>query len=333
MDTLKNMRVFTRVVDAGGFTAAADSLRVSPAVISRAIFELEAHLRARLLNRSTRQVCLTPAGEQYLQNCQNILADIDRAEEEASGAHERPEGILRMSSFASIGQHYVLPAISSYRAKYPKVKIELTLSQSAPDLFGGRCDVAVVAAPSLSDSEMVSHCLGSTFCILCASPHYVSSRGIPRTPHGLIEHECLSLNTSVFSTYEWLIEGPEGRELIQISSPLEVNIAEAMIVAIREGLGIGVLPLHAAIEGLRDGTLIRVLPNHTLQKMNIYALYPSRKFTDAKTLTWVDLLRDHFPEAIARDKAMLPSQPTITPGDTVDCSSDSPETHFAYLSS
>ena len=305
MDTIQSMRMFVRVVETGSFTAAAQSLDSTTGAMSRAVSELETRLRIRLLNRSTRRLALTPAGERYLQRCQQILADLDNAEEEASGAHERPAGTLRMFSFASMGQHYVLPAISRYRAQYPEVTVELTLSQSAPDLFGGGSDVAVIAAPSLSDSEMVSHLLGATCSILCASPHYVRSRGAPEKPGDLVQHECLILNTPAFPPHEWLLEGPGGSELIEVRGPLQVNIAESLVVAIREGMGIGMLPLYAAVDGLRDGTLVRVLPHHTLQNMNIYALYPSRKFIDAKTRTWVDFLRTHLPEVIARDKALL----------------------------
>jgi DNA-binding transcriptional LysR family regulator len=305
MDTLQNMRVFARVVEAGSFTAAAESLNTTTGAVSRAVSDLEAHLRTRLLNRSTRRLALTPAGERYLQRCQQILADLASAEEEASDAHERPAGTLRLFSFASLGQHYVLPAIARYRVQWPDVTVELTMSQSAPDLFGGGSDVAVIAAPSLSDSEMVSHLLGSTCSILCASPHYVRSRGAPAKPGDLAQHECLILNTPAFPPHEWLLEGPGGSELIAVRGPLQVNIAESLVVAIREGMGIGMLPLYAAVDGLRNGTLVRVLPHHTLQNMNIYALYPSRKFIDAKTRTWVDFLRTHLPEVIARDKALL----------------------------
>lgn len=305
MDTLQNMRVFARVVEAGSFTAAAESLNTTTGAVSRAVSDLEAHLRTRLLNRSTRRLALTPAGERYLQRCQQILADLARAEEEASDAHERPAGTLRLFSFASLGQHYLLPAIARYRVQWPDVTIELMLSQSAPDLFGGGSDVAVIAAPSLSDSEMVSHLLGSTYSILCASPQYVGSRGVPGKPGDLAQHECLILNTPAFPPHEWLLQGVDGSELIAVRGPLQVNIAESLVVAIREGMGIGILPLYAAVDGLRNGTLVRVLPHHTLQNMNIYALYPSRKFIDAKTRTWVDFLRTHLPEVIARDKAVL----------------------------
>jgi DNA-binding transcriptional LysR family regulator len=305
MDTLQNMRVFVRVVEAGSFTAAAQSLNSTTGAMSRAVSELEAHLRTRLMNRSTRRLALTTAGERYLTRCRQILADVDTAEEEASCAHERPTGALRMHSYASIGQHYVLPAISRYRALYPEVTVELTLSQRMPDLFEGSADVAVVTASSLPNSDLVSLLLGATFNILCASPSYLRAHAAPKQPRDLANHECLILQTPAFPAKDWLLEGPNGSELMEVSGSVQVNIAESLVVAIREGMGIGMLPLYSAIDGLRDGSMVRVLPEHTLQKANIYALYPSRKYVDAKTRTWVEFLRTHMPKVIARDEALL----------------------------
>ncbi|OMW49997.1 LysR family transcriptional regulator [Burkholderia pseudomallei] len=305
MDTLQNMRVFARVVEAGSFTAAAQSLNSTTGAMSRAVSELEVRLRTRLMNRSTRRLALTPAGERYLLRCRQILADVDQAEEEASCAHERPAGVLRMHSFASIGQHYVLPALTAYRSQHPDVSIELTLSQRMPDLFDGSSDMAVVTASSLPDSELVSHLLGSTFSILCATPAYLRAHGAPRTPRDLARHACLTLRTPAFPTNEWLLEGPNGAEEIKVDGPVQTNTAESLAVAIRAGIGIGMLPLYAAIEDLRCGNLVRVLPAHRLQKMNVYALYPSRRFIDAKVRTWVEALRFHMPKMIARDEAML----------------------------
>ncbi|NVH76370.1 LysR family transcriptional regulator [Paraburkholderia sp. JPY432] len=305
MDTLQNMRVFVRVVEAGSFTAAAQSLNSTTGAMSRAVSELEAHLRTRLLNRSTRRLALTTAGERYLKRSQQILADVDIAEEEASCAHERPTGALRMHSFASIGQHYVLPAISRYRELYPDVTVELTLSQRMPDLFEGSANVAVIGASMLPNSDLISFPLGTTFSILCASPAYVRAHGAPQEPADLAHHECLILHTPAFPPHEWTLDGPNGSELMEVDGPVHVNIAESLIVAIREGMGIGMVPLYAAISGLRDGTLVRVLPEYTLQKTTVYALYPSRKFIDAKTRTWVEFLRSHLPKVIARDEALL----------------------------
>jgi DNA-binding transcriptional LysR family regulator len=305
MDTLQNMRVFVRVVEAGSFTAAAQSLNSTTGAMSRAVSELEAHLRTRLMNRSTRRLALTTAGERYLQRCRQILADISSAEEEASCAHERPSGVLRMHSYASIGQHYVLPAISRYRALYPDVTVELNLSQRMPDLYEGSSDVSLVTASTLPNSDLVSLLLGVTFNILCASPGYIRTHGEPHYPKDLTGHECVILQTPAFPANEWVLDGPGGSETLEVHGPVQVNIAESLVVGIREGMGIGMLPLYAAIDGLRDGTLVRVLPEHTLQKMTIYALYPSRKFVDAKTRTWVEFLRAHLPKVIARDEALL----------------------------
>lgn len=183
--------------------------------------------------------------------------------------------------------------------------MELTLSQRMPDLFEGSSDVAVIGALILPDSELVSLPLGTTFSILCASPAYVQAHGAPQCPRDLAHHECLILHTPAFPPHEWVLDGPTGSEMMEVDGPVHVNIAESLIVAIREGMGIGMVPLYAAIAGLRDGALVRVLPEHTLQKMNVYALYPSRKFIDAKTRTWVEFLRTHLPEVIARDEALL----------------------------
>ncbi|KAG8153837.1 LysR family transcriptional regulator [Burkholderia catarinensis] len=305
MDTLQNMRAFVRVVEAGSFTAAAQSLNMTTSAVSRAVSDLEEHLRARLMNRSTRRLALTTAGERYLQRCQQILVDIACAEEDVSEAHESPKGVLKMQSFASIGQHYILPAISRYRKLYSDVAVELTLSQQIPDLFDGSSDVAVVAVSALPDSDILAYRLGSTYNVLCASPEYVAEHGMPERPEDLDKHECLILDSPTFAAHEWLLEGPNGAERRTINGPVQVNIAESLAVAIREGMGIGMLPVYAAVDGLSDGSLFRVLPNYLLQKKDIYALYPSRKFVDARTRTWVDFLRKYLPVVIARDQAML----------------------------
>jgi DNA-binding transcriptional LysR family regulator len=269
MDKIQAMRAFIRVVDAGTFTAAAQSLDTTTSAVSRAAAELETRLRTRLLNRSTRRLSLTDEGERYLERSRRILADIDEAEEEAR-AGEHPAGVLEIHSYASIGQHYVLPAVSKYHELYPDVKIELTLSQQMLDLFGGGSDVAVVTASSLPDSDLVSCLLGSTYSVLCASPDYIRVNGAPQEVADLRQHECLKLKAPSWPANEWLLESPQGSESMIVSASVQINIADALVKAIQQGMGIGMLPLCAAVRGLRDGTLARVLPNHTLQRMNIY---------------------------------------------------------------
>ena len=155
MDTLQNMRVFVRVVEAGSFTGAAQHLNTTTAYASRAVSDLEAHLRTRLLNRTTRRIALTEAGERYLQRCEQILAYVDQAEAEAGDAHARPSGKLKVHAMTSFGQHYVVPAVGRYQQQYPDVHVELTLAQRMPDLLDEGYDVSVVLASDLPVSGLV----------------------------------------------------------------------------------------------------------------------------------------------------------------------------------
>lgn len=311
MDTLNQMRVFVRIVECGKFTTAATTLNTSPAAISRAVTELEGRLRTRLFNRSTRKVALTPAGEVYLGRCRQILADVERAEEEAGDAQQHPSGKLCIHSFTGFGQYYVLPAIKEYRLRYPDVSVELTLSQLTPKLYESSTDVAIVATSSaLPDSDLVSHLLGSSFSVLCASPEYVRERGMPSSPGELARHECLILHTPAFPAYEWLLESEKGSESMKVSGQVELNTAESIAIAARASMGIGVLPVYSALDGLADGRLVRVLPRYTLQKMNIYALHPSRRYLDARIRTWVEFLRQFMPTVTARDAHTLETYAT-----------------------
>jgi DNA-binding transcriptional LysR family regulator len=306
MDTLQHMRIFSRVVEAGSFTAAARHFDATTASMSRAVSELETHLRARLLNRTTRRIALTEAGERYLRRCLEILAYVDQAEAEASDAHARPSGKLKVHSMPGFGQHYVMPMISLYQQQYPTVQVDLTLAQRVPDLLDEGYDVSIVLAPDLPDSGLMSQRLGNAFSIACASPAYVEKHGMPHVPSDLTHHVCLRLVTTVSRSDHWVFDGPNGQETFDLkTSPFSVNVADAMAIAIRENMGIGVLPTSSALSYLQAGTLVRVLSNYTMQNLNVYALYPSRQYLDAKIRTWIEFLRDELPATLDADAASL----------------------------
>lgn len=306
MDTLQNMRVFARVVESGSFTAAAQHLNTTTAYASRAVSDLEAHLHTRLLNRTTRRIALTEAGERYLQRCQQILAYVEEAEAEAGDAHARPSGKLRIHSVASFGGHYVVPAIGRYQQRYPEVHVELTLAQRIPDLLDEGYDVSLVLGSDLPDSGLISQRLGSAFSIACASPAYLERRGVPKTPAALAHHVCLRMVTPSYAFDKWNFDGPNGAETFTVPpATFQVNGAEAMAIAVREGMGIAVLPTFSAMRWLKSGELVWILPEYTSQPMNIYALYPSRQYLDAKIRTWVDFVHDELPATLAAEQAAL----------------------------
>ena len=171
MDTLQNMRAFSCVAEAGSFTAAAVQLDTTTANVSRAVSNLEAHLQTRLLNRTTRRIALTEAGKRYLLRCEQILAYVEEAEAEASDAHARPAGQLKVHTMTGIGQHFVIDAIARYRKTHPDVTFDLTMANRVPDLLDEGYDVSIVLARELPDSGFVSQRLGMTYsiCLLYTS--------------------------------------------------------------------------------------------------------------------------------------------------------------------
>ncbi|ABE29404.1 bacterial regulatory helix-turn-helix, lysR family protein [Paraburkholderia xenovorans LB400] len=306
MDTLENMRMFVRVVEAGSFTKAASLLSVATPQVSRAITELESRLRTRLLNRTTRHMSLTEAGERYLQRCEQILEYVGLAEAEAAGAAAQPSGKLRIHGTTSFGQHYLAPLIARYNQRFPDVLIDLVLAQRVPDMIEEGFDVSVVVARELADSALVSQRIGTTCTVLCASPQYLSKRGMPVSLEDLNTHTCLQLVLPDVPSGQWIFDGPDAQVFRHTrSTPLTVNVAEALAEAIREGMGIGPLPLSLALQGFRDGSLVRVLDGHRLQSNNIYALYASRQYLDAKIRTFVEFLRENVPIQLAEQEREL----------------------------
>ncbi len=231
---------------------------------------------------------------------------IDVAEAEAIDAQFSPEGTLRVHSTAGFGQHYAAPLIARYCKQYPNVSISLTLAQRMPNLIEEGCDVSIVVTPMLSDVGLVSRLLGTTQTILCASPAYLAQRGMPLDVEDLANHACLQLHVPGQPSEEWLLNGPDGEIGLRLrSTTFHVNMADTLAVAIREGMGIGPLHVAAASPHLRDGSLVRVLPEFHLQKLNIYALYASRQYLDAKIRTFVDFLHERVPAMLAELEGAL----------------------------
>jgi len=296
MDKLGKMRMYVAVADTGSFTAAAQLLGSTTAQASRAVSDLETHLRSRLLNRSTRRVALTEAGARYLDQCREILDRVDIAEAQAGDAKALPKGVLRLHAPSAFGQYYVIPALAKYCEKYPDVRVDLTLSQHAPDILEGGFDVSLhVTHSPLPDSAMVAAQLCSVPTVLCAAPSYVANAGSPETLADLRKHSCLKLLSSFFASDKWIFSAEQGTEVFDVPpAKLRVSSAEGLAIALREGMGIAPLPLLTALPFLRSGELVRVMPTYELQSSTVYALYASREYLDAKIATWITFLRDHI---------------------------------------
>ena len=303
MDLLNNLRVFIRVVDCASFTAAADTLDLSTAQVSRLVADLEVHLQARLLQRTTRRLSLTEAGERFLLRSRQIVEEMDEATAEARGAHINPAGRLRVHSMTGLGV-LITPLIARYSELYPEVVFELTLSQRNPDPLEEGHDVVISIAPELADSQLVAQAIGQIYSVPCASADYLRRRGIPQQPLALNEHQCLRLLDPMYGD-PWIYQDEHGEHAISPAKTFQCNVAESMVKASEAGMGISLLPFHTATRPLSDGTLLRVLPAWRLRERNVYALYPSRRFLDAKVRTWVDFLKAELPKMFAEHDAVM----------------------------
>ena len=306
MDTLECMRIFVKVATDGGFSSAAKRLNLGVPAVSRAVAQLETLLSSRLLNRTTRQVALTEAGERYLRRCEAILSSFDDAQAEARSAMVHPTGRLRVHAVSSFGHQLVMPAVLQYQQKFSSLRVEVTMTGTTTNLLEDGYDASIVVAPDLPSSGWISLRRGRVGGVVCASARYLESYGVPHEPQELQNHHCLQLTTPVFPFDRWMFRGAGERFAVNIGSArLTVNAMEALEPAVARGLGIAILPAGIALRGLRSGAWVRVLPEFEVQPVNVYALYQSRLFLDAKIRAFIDLLREELPSMLEADEREL----------------------------
>lgn len=305
MNTLKNMRIFVRVADAASFAGAARALDMTTPQVSKAISELEAHLRTRLLHRTTRKLALTDAGKRYLERCHDIIALVDVSEAEAGAASAAPSGTLRLHAPASFGQVFVIPALARFLEQYPDVEVDLRLSSRVPDLLEENIDVSLrLATSQLPDSGLVSVKICRMALVVCAAPQYLATHGAPRSLDELAQHTQVRLQAPHHSGDHWLFDGPEGSVKVPVpAGRLRVNTADSLAAALVSGFGVGPVPLLSALPALRNGTLVRVLPEYALQGTDVYAVYASRLYLDAKVKAWIAFLQAFVAQVLATPDA------------------------------
>lgn len=290
MDRIFSMRVFSRVAETGNFSEVAKHMERSAGNISRAVVSLEEHLHTRLLQRTTRSVSLTECGERYYQRCKKILADIDDADAEASDAHTLPRGKLRVHAVPDIGLKQLTSTIVEYRDAYPAVSVDLKLLPHVTNLIEDEFDVSILSASSLPDSRNVSRLIGRCERILVAAPDYLWRHPI-RSVGDLPHHTLMQTSSSFDPPSEWPSElAGEAPGHPQQPGHFVVNNMQALRVALLAGAGVGAVPTYSVADELREGKLVQLFPDYPLQTTNVFVVYPSRRFVDAKIKTFVEFL-------------------------------------------
>lgn len=293
VDHLAEMAAFVRVVEAGTFTGAAQRLGWSKSMVSRRIAELEDRLGARLLNRTTRRLSLTEAGDAYYRRCARILAEIDDAEDEIARLSAEPRGTLRVNAPMSFGTQHLAPAIAGFVGRYPQVRIDLTLDDRFVDLIDDGVDVAVRIGV-LADSSLIARRLAPSHVVLCASPAYLARRGVPERPADLAAHDCLLYSNAV-SVDQWQFPGADGAaETVRVRGPMVANNGDVLREVAIAGLGIARLPTFIVADALADGRLRPLLCRHRLPETPIHAVYPHSRHLSTKVRAFVDFLAERF---------------------------------------
>jgi DNA-binding transcriptional LysR family regulator len=291
-DVLTGMRVFTAVVDAGSFAAAADKLDLSRGMTSRYLAQVEAHLGVRLLNRTTRRLSLTEAGQDYYQRATHVLALVEDAERAATRGTAEPRGKLRINTSVGFGVRHLGTAISAYLQRYPQVTADLTLNDRVVDLVEEGFDVAVRIARQI-DPGLVARPITQARVAVCASPDYLKRHGIPRSPADLEKHNCLTY-AYTGPQYEWQFTRRGRSQAVKVSGRLHGNNGDILCSAAADGLGVILQPTFLVHELLRTKRLVRLLEGWEPEGFTIFAVYPSRQFLTPKVRTFVDFLVERF---------------------------------------
>ncbi len=294
MDRLHSMRVFARVVDEGSFAKAAREMKLSAAVVTRLVADLEDHLGARLINRTTRRLALTDIGELYLERVRGILAEVEEAEAQAGAASSGPRGHLRVLVPAAFAVHQLARRLPAFRVLCPLVTLELAVPGGV-DTVDENFDLSVLcSAPPTLQGEFSLRCLAWSEAVLCASPGYLDTRGRPRHPDELLQHEVMLPSSTRELGWRRVPDGASAAlESVNLRLPrsalstLHIETARAAALA---GMGLALLPSFVVEDALRTRTLERVLPEWRQSGNLIQAATPTRRHLPARTRAFVDFL-------------------------------------------
>ena len=293
MDHLTALRVFREVVERNSFAAAARRLCLSPAAVSKNIGELEAHLSTRLLNRTTRRLSLTEAGQQYYTQIAQILDHLDEADRALGPMQSEPAGTLRVSAPMSLTLTQLADAIPQFLCRYPQLSLDLRLDDRRVDLVKEGFDVAIRGSDKLEDSSLVARKLMSMTHVLCGAPAYFSRHGVPDSPEALRQHECVQFSLSGHAKL-WSFRKHDGQGDIEVDVPIDGRYKVTSSLAVREallaGFGLSLIPLVYVREDIEQGRLVTVLDEWSTVETHVYAVYPSRRYLNSKVRAFVDFL-------------------------------------------
>jgi DNA-binding transcriptional LysR family regulator len=306
MDRLLGMTTFVRVVDCGGFSAAARALNMSGSAVTAHIQTIEDRLGVRLLNRTTRHVSTTEAGREFYDRCVHILTEVDQAERAAQDLQSKPRGTLRLNVDVAIPR-LVAPVITQFTTLHPDVSITIVMTGRMPDLVEEGFDLAIRVVP-IPDSSLMVRRLAHFNFVVCGSPEYFVRRGIPEQPAELVNHNCMIYSDSPWRKEWQFIDSDDKDLLVPIAGNLQANSSDSLRYGALHGHGLLYTPRFLVADDLNSGRLVPILTKFRTRELTIDAIYPHRRHLPAKVSSFIDLLLKHFRENAAwTDRSELPA--------------------------
>ncbi len=298
MALLENIRTYVRVVELGSLSAAGRDLRLSPAVVSHRLQQLESHLGVRLLNRTTRQMQPTEHGQAFYEASQDVMNAVDHAESVVAEASLNPQGALKVTAPLGFGRRVLAPLVPAFQARYPKIDMRLRLSEHLIDLLEEAVDVAVRMA-ILTDSSLIARKIADCERVLAAAPDYLDARGTPSTPDDLLKHQCLLLRYAGSVQFRWTLRMPDGPVSLPITGTLDADDGDVLTDWALGGQGIVMKPVWEIAAHLKTGRLKPILLDFPPEPLTLAVIYPHRQFLSARVRAFADFMIEHGAKAIS----------------------------------
>lgn len=311
MDRLQSMRVFQQVVDEGGFAAAARKLQLTPAAVTRLVGDLEKHLGVRLLQRTTRRLSLTPAGEAYLNRLRAILADIDEADAMAHAHTREMSGTVRVLALPVVATHIVAPAVREFQELHPEVRIDVDV-QERGDFGVEDYDLTLVNSLVPLHPTAIVRTISESQAVFCASPDYLRRHGEPKTPEDMVHHRSLRLKLPSARARPLRLIDPTDHDrevVLDVPAAFTANHVDTLLRATIEGAGIGSHAAEMIAPMVRSGYLQRVLAPWITSRVSLLAVLPSRKYMPARTRAFLDHVVERTRRMMAGAGLGLPPPP------------------------
>ncbi|MGF6977605.1 LysR family transcriptional activator of dmlA [Paraburkholderia sp. JPY465] len=293
MDPIADIDFFAKLVTQGSLSALARDLGVTPPAISNRLSQLERRLGVKLLNRTTRRLALTQEGELYLSNGSRLLEQMLEVERMVSSSRDSPQGLLKVNATFGFGRRYIAPALSKFRIEYPKVDVQLDLTDRPMNLAEFAFDIGIRFG-ELPDMRVVGKKLAMNRRFVCASPEYLKKHGVPSSPDDLRSHSCIVLRENDTAYGTWHFTKGRRHVLVKVHGAMSSNDGEATLRWAVDGHGILVRSEWDVQPYLDTKALARVLPDWSLPAADIYAIYPERLNLSAKVRVFVEFLEQHL---------------------------------------